>query len=386
MSLLLNKLFASVAWSHFIVDSMNGQRLVFFTFLAVMLGMSNQELAMFSTIYMITAAFSQPIFGLIADRVGSRWVVAGGVIWMAGFFALGLFIPGRIALLFLILASLGSGSFHSGGSMMATLIGRTLLAGRDATAASFFFLFGQMGYSFGPAVGGPILDLAGPRGLLFLPVLALFIGAAAAWQLGIYQREQKHRAKEQVVETARKKVKTGAVIALIIIAACQAWAQMNITTFLPKHLSDLGQPASIYGLAAALFSAGTAFGGVAGGYLADKLGKREVILWGLGMGSIPLALIAWSGSSIWVYPLAIASGALTGAAFSVIVVLAQRILPVGMGFASGLILGFIFSSGALGVLISGAWADLYGIPFVFVVNGGISLTGGLMALALRNKE
>jgi FSR family fosmidomycin resistance protein-like MFS transporter len=219
--------------------------------------------------------------------------------------------------------------------------------------------------------------------LIFLPVLALLIGIAAAWQLGIYEQNQKNMPKETVVETARQKTQTLVVAALIVIAACQAWAQMNITTFLPKHLSDLGQSASIYGLVAAFFSAGTAFGGVLGGYLGDKLGKREVILWGLGLGSIPLALIAWSGSSFWLYPLVIVSGALTGAAFSVIVVLAQRVLPVGMGLASGLILGFIFSSGALGVLISGVWADTYGIPFVFMVNGGISLVGGLLALALR---
>src|SRR4030067_1149705 len=97
MPLLLDALFSSVALSHFAVDLLNGQRAVILAFLSVSLGLSNTTLGFFSTIYVITGALFQPIFGYFADRSGPRWVVSGGVLWIAGFFSLALVTPGTLA-------------------------------------------------------------------------------------------------------------------------------------------------------------------------------------------------------------------------------------------------------------------------------------------------
>ena len=64
------------------------------------------------------------------------------------------------------------------------------------------------------------------------------------------------------------------------------------------------------------------------------------------------------------------------------VVLAQRIIPGGMALASGLILGFIFSSGALGLLYTGHLAELYGFPYVLTLTTGLVLVASPLALLL----
>jgi FSR family fosmidomycin resistance protein-like MFS transporter len=64
-------------------------------------------------------------------------------------------------------------------------------------------------------------------------------------------------------------------------------------------------------------------------------------------------------------------------AYTVIVVMAQRLIPGGAGLASGLILGFIFSSGALGGLLTGYMADWLGLPLVFTMSAGLVVLGAV---------
>jgi FSR family fosmidomycin resistance protein-like MFS transporter len=67
------------------------------------------------------------------------------------------------------------------------------------------------------------------------------------------------------------------------------------------------------------------------------------------------------------------------------VIFAQRIIPGGMALASGLALGFIFSSGALGLLYTGHLAELYGFPYVLTLTTGMVLVASPLALFLHDR-
>jgi MFS family permease len=69
MSLLLDRLFAIVAFGHLAVDIINGQRAVLLTYLSSPLGLSNTALSLVSTVYITVGALSQPYCHL-ADRWG----------------------------------------------------------------------------------------------------------------------------------------------------------------------------------------------------------------------------------------------------------------------------------------------------------------------------
>lgn len=379
MPLLLDSLFSSIAFGHFMVDLLNGSRPVLLAYLSEPLGLTNANIGLISTLYVATASITQPAFGWLSDRFGPRWLAAGGLLWMMVFFTLAMFLPGTEALLFLVIASLGSAALHPAGAMQATVRGRTHYAGRETTAASFFFLFGQMGLFLGPIIAGPLLDRFGLLGLLIPAGLCLPVALNAGWQL---RHTRPAHATEKVRSASKIRHGIGFIVILTTVAVLQAWAQQNMITFIPKYLKDLGQTPAIYGLIAGLFMGGSALGNVLGGHLADRFGKQRVAGAMLALAGIPLFLISMVGWSPWLFLLVPLSGMLTGSVHSIIVVIAQGIIRGGMALASGLTLGIMFTAGSFGTLLSGPLADAWGFPLVFQMTAGLVLVAALATLRL----
>ncbi len=378
MPLLFDALFSSVALSHFMVDIFNSARPVLLTYL----GLSETQIAWISTIYIWASALTQPFFGWLSDRVGPRWLAAGGVLWMTVFFSGAVYFPGAGGLISLIIAAFGSSAFHPVGTVQATLQGRNHLAGRETTAASLFFTAGQMGHFIGPIITGLILARLGLPWLLILSIVSIPIGFSLAYQL---RHNHPHPKPTNGDNTIRLQASIGFILLLAIVATLQSWSQSNMIAFVPKYLKDMGLSAVTYGNIAGLFMGGSALGNVIGGHLGDKYTKRKVAAIALLLSALPIYIISQIGWSPWLYVLIPLAGASTGSVHSIMVVLAQRIISGGMALASGLILGFIFSAGALGLLFTGPLAENYGFPTVLLLTTGLVLVASPLALMLKEQ-
>jgi len=380
MSMLRDVSFMAVALAHLAVDVLNAQRGLLLAAWSIPLGLTNTAIGMVSMLYSFAASLSQPAFGVMADRAGPRRLAVGGVIWMAACFGLALVVQGYLALVLLILSALGSAAFHPAGTMESSEIGKLHFHGEAMTAASLFFMFGQAGYSVGPAIGGLLLGEWGAAGLLLLVPVVLSSGLFAAnhFQVAVPTAHVEGRPLLRFTTDLR----WTALAAFILVVALRSWSQTNLLTFLPKYYSDAGFSATVYGLMAALFMGGSALGGVAGGWLGDRLGGRMLTVWSLVLGAVPLALYPQFGLTPWAYLLAPAAGALTGFSHTILVVQAQSMMPGSVGAASGLILGFMFASGAVGTLLSGVQADRSGWDAMFLTTAAITLVAGVLALGI----
>ena len=376
MSLILDSLFSSVAFSHFVVDTFNASRPVLLTYL----GLTESQIALFSTIYIWTSALTQPFFGWISDRSGPRWLAAGGVLWMTVFYSAALLIPGNAGLACLIIAALGSSAFHPVGAVQATLRGRDLLKGRETTSTSIFFTAGQLGHFTGPIITGIILTTYKLPGMFIIPIVSIPIGFSVMYQL---RANHPHPKPTKTHQSNRMKVNLMFIVILALVATMQSWAQANMVNLIPKYIKDLGQSATIYGSMAGLFMGGSALGNIFGGYFGDRYPKRYVAAGVLFLAAIPIYIASLIGWSWWLFILVPLAGFFTGAVHSIMVVLSQRIIPGGMALASGLALGFIFSSGALGLLFTGHLAEVYGFPFVLTMTTGMVLVASPLALLLK---
>ncbi len=379
MPLLFDPLFTSVALGHLMVDVFNASRPVLLTYF----GMRESEIALISTIYIWSSSLTQPIFGWISDRIGPRWLAAGGVIWMGIFYSAALFIPGRLGLVCLIIAALGSSAYHPVGTVQATLQGRDHMKGRETTATSLFFMAGQSGWFLGPIITGLILAKYRVPGLIILPVMSLPIGVSLARRL---RANKPHPRPIPGQAPFHLQAGLGFILMLALVAALQSWAQANMVNLLPKYIKDLGQTATVYGSMAGLFMGGSALGNLIGGFLGDRYPKRLVAASALFLAALPLYIASRLGWSGWLYLLVPLAGAMTGSVHSIMVVLAQRIIPGGMALASGLVLGFIFSSGALGLLYTGYLAETRGFPSVLLMTTGMVLAASPLALMLKEPD
>lgn len=376
MSLILDSLFSSVAFSHFIVDTFNASRPVLLTYL----GLSESQIALFSTIYIWASAMTQPFFGWLSDRTGPRWLAAGGVLWMAVFYSLALLIPGNAGLACLIIAALGSSAFHPVGAVQAALRGRDLLKGKETTSTSIFFTAGQLGHFTGPILTGLILTRYQLPGMFVIPLVSVPIAFSVMYQL---RANHPHPVKSAAHVSSKARAGLLFILVLALVATMQSWAQANMVNLIPKYIKDLGQGAAVYGSMAGLFMGGSALGNVLGGYFGDRYPKRYVASTVLFLAAIPIFLVSRIGWSWWLFVLVPLAGAFTGAVHSIMMVIAQRIIPGGMALASGLAMGFIFSSGALGLLLTGRLAELYGFPFVLTLTTGMVLLAAPFALLLK---
>jgi len=361
------------------VDVFNSSRPVLLTYL----GLSETQIALISTIYIWASALTQPFFGWISDRVGPRWLAAGGVLWMTLFFSGAVYVPGVGGLICLIIAALGSSSFHPVGTTQAILQGRNILAGHETTAASLFFMAGQMGHFIGPVITGLILARLGLPWLLILSLISVPFGVSLAYQL---RHNHPHPKPTNGDERIRLQASLGFIVLLAIVATLQSWSQSNMISFFPKYIKDMGFAATTYGNIAGLFMGGSALGNVIGGYYGDRYSKNKVAAIALILAALPIFVMSKIGWSPWLYVLIPLAGACTGSVHSIMVVLAQRMISGGMALASGLILGFIFSSGALGMLLTGPIAEMYGFPTVLVITAGLVLVASPLAWMLNEKS
>ncbi len=379
MSLFRHKVFAAVIFGHLIIDIFNSMGGVLVTFLSIPLALTAAQIGLALSAYQFLAGVTQPLFGWLADKLGTRWLGPGSVGWTVSFIALSVFLGQTTHnfVLFMIpfsLAAVGSGAFHP----MATMHSMNVVAGQAATATGMFFLFGQTGLAAGPFLGGLILDHVGPSGIYTLAALTIPVLLFMAYAMR-HTSLQPHESGG--MGTPEVKVRWGAIGLLALITGLRSWVVLGTVSFLPKMFQDMGWEATAYGLITSSYWLASGVTGVMGGGLADRWGRRQVVFVTMLLGSIPIYFLPLNDS--WIaFPLAILVGGLTGASHSILVVIAQALLPGRPAFASGVTLGYLFGTGAVAAWVVGLLADSWGLTPVIQAGAGIGILAAILAFLL----
>ncbi len=384
--LIRDSYFLAVSLNHFAVDLLNSQLGILVVFLAPVLGLANSDIGLIVLIYTSVGALTQPIFGWLADRYSTRWISGASLLWIVLWMSTAVSTKIEWAIPLLVVGSLGSAGFHAAGTERATERGSVIMLGRAATAASLFFLFGLTGHAFGPAIGGFIIERTGIRGVLVLTVLALPVAFNSIYRLYWSADDQRQESNgtnetksEKVSEFYKNRWIIGVFVVMILLRTAPGMTSM---TFLPKLFQDRGYAPGAYGIITSVFMGATAIGGLAGGLLADRWGRLRLIFWSLLLAVLPMYYYPVISEPI-IYPIVFLAGSLNGASFSVVVVLAQSLLPSRRAFASGLTLGAMFASGSLGSYLFGLAADVYPLSRVMQTNGVLCLLAALLSLYLQ---
>ena len=250
--------FLAVTAGHLAIDIWNSMGPVLVAFLRAPLGLSAAEVGLAVGSYQFLAGVTQPPFGWLADRVGSRILGPLSVVWTIGLVTLALLVATRtrsygLFLGIFSLAALGSGAFHPQGVMHSA---RAAAAGRVATATAIFFLCGQVGLAGGPVLSGYLLESAGPTGIFALASMALPVAvlmavglrgtagtpiASPAPAAGRTVAPPRPVAPQSGLAPPRARRTTVMVVALLaVIFTCRGWVTIGTAAFLPSLFQAAG--------------------------------------------------------------------------------------------------------------------------------------------------
>ena len=400
---LRDRSYKAVSLVHFFVDILNNSRSLLVALLAVSIGLSNTQVGLALLLYNVGSSLSQPFFGVLADRQGPRRYIVGGLAWMIVLYSLAAVLGDWPALVAITLAGIGSGAVHPAGTKVAS----ETSAETRTQATGVFFASGQTGLFLGPVLAGVLLTLFGQPGYLFLtglatsalyyawrfvkngPVVEISSEAIKAAEIArpVEQPPQLTQtlARMRRIWDRTRRVPWGTVLPLIIVIICSSTVGIAIINFAPKLFTEMGYQPLYVGVVTGMYMLGSAVGGIIGGTIADRSGRRLAIRIGLVGSIIPIYLYIPAGDP-WRFVLLLLAGFFAGMPHSVLVIMAQALMPGRRGFASGLILGLMFFSGAIGTFILGLVADEIGLATALQALIIIPIVAAVATLFLPGQE
>jgi FSR family fosmidomycin resistance protein-like MFS transporter len=128
-----------------------------------------------------------------------------------------------------------------------------------------------------------------------------------------------------------------------------------------------------------------AVGTFLGGPLADRFGKRNVILFSM-LGTVPFSLALPYVSPLLAYVFLALIGLVLMSSFSVTVVYAQELVPGKIGTMSGLTVGLAFGMGAIGGVALGFFIDKIGLNPTIISVGFLPIFGLLTFLLPKDER
>jgi FSR family fosmidomycin resistance protein-like MFS transporter len=379
MATFRNRGLVTLMLGHFTVDSYVGLLPVLYPLLIHRFHLDLATVGLVTFAYSGMASVSQPPFGILADRYGTRFTGVA-LAWTAVTFASVGFMPTFPALVAAAaLAGLGSGAFHPLGALTV----RGLLPSRGAnTAMSVYVTGGTIGVAAGPLIGVVLYGVFGTRGTLLTLLPGMAIGA---YLLLAMRRQSARRRPAAAVPAWRGSVPLVPIAATVGMMASRNCTVFTLQGFTPTWYHELGYQPWFYGPLVTTLVLSSALGTVGCGALADRFDRKTVILVSVVL-SIPAValyvLVPGPLGFVW----AVLVGFLAASTAPLTLMMAQELMVGRAGLASGLIMGLAFVTGAIGVPLTGAVADRFGLQLALGLQVGVVVASIGIALLLPSEE
>ena len=366
---------ALLSSGHFATDFANGVLPALLPFLKDRFSLSYTAVGGVILASQASSSLIQPVFGLWSDRRGAMWLLPAGVALAGVGLALAADAPSFwLVLLLVLISGLGSAAYHPEGSKFASLVsGR-----RRASGMAWFSIGGNLGFALGPIAATAVIAAFDLRGGLILAVPGLLVAiaflAAAPYLRSFAPEPGTARAPAGEDDPYAMKLLLG-VIALRSVA----W--FGLVTFVPLWEVSLGHSKS-HGnhlLALMLFAGGV--GTLALGPLADRFGRRPVLLASV-LATGPLVLVfVLVGGVPGAVALALIGVCVVGT-FGVTMVMGQEYMPRHIGTASGLVIGLSVGLGGVAAVGLGRLADMTSLRTALLVAAAAPMLAAALAFLL----
>ncbi|MBN1217465.1 MAG: MFS transporter [Anaerolineae bacterium] len=380
-----------MATAHLTIELCNNFLPVVYPLFISSMGLTYTQVGVVTLIAGTSGTLTQPIFGYLSDRWGSRRLTVLSIAWIGITMGLVGFATNYSTLILLAaLGALGSAAFHPAGATVALTSSN---GNRRGTAVSIFSVSGNVGTALSPlfiTVGIGWLGLQGTS--VLIPVAVLF-------SLFLHQQLERekqlagvHPAKSAFEHqpNAPKNIEKGALLGLILVVMAimsRTWFQVTLMTYLPEWIRSQGNALAWGGQMLSVMLIAIGVGSLTGGTLSDYIGRWQVL-------ALSLVLLA---PAHWLFLLATGPaqmalvatmGVLIGASFPVGLVMAQDAWPSRVGVATALVMGLGWTTGGIGASITGFIADQFSltIGLQFLILAPLVGVGCLLVYAVLERS
>jgi FSR family fosmidomycin resistance protein-like MFS transporter len=329
----------------------------------------------------ISSSVVQPLFGSYSDRAPAPWLLPAGVISACLGVALAGIAPSYPLVFAAVLFSgLGVAAYHPEGSRFANYVSGS----RRATGMSYYSLGGNVGFALGPLMSTPLLLVFGLDGMLAFVLLAAVMGALMSSEL---RRLVTFQPARKPAPAGGRKADPGVddtsgFVKLLAVICARSFAFYTLLGLVPLYfIGALGSSDATANAALAGMLVFGAIGTLVGGRLADRIGRKPVLVASLALQA-PLLLAATVVGIVPAMILFAALGFVAISSFSVTVVMGQEYLPSRIGLASGFTLGAAIGIGGLAAPVFGLISDKFSLETAVQTLAILPAAGALLALAL----
>jgi len=342
---------AALSGGHCAVDFPGGALPALLPFLVDKFNLSYTLAAVIMLASTASSSVVQPLFGHWSDRRGGIWLLPAGVAVAA--VGIGLASSAQsyaLVLVFVVLSGLGVAAYHPEASKFAAFAsGR-----RRASGMSLFSIGGNVGFALGAVVATPLVLALGLSGGLLLAVPGLLAAAiliAVVPFLRGFAPENQAEARAGAGENRR-----GPLALLLAVISVRSIAWYGLITFVPLWELHLGHSKGEASRLLALMLIAGGIGTIVAGPVADRLGRRPVLLASIAATPPLILVFVLVGGVPGAIALSLVGICVIGT-FGVTMVMSQEYMPRNLGMASGLAIGLSVAPGGALAVALGALAD-----------------------------
>jgi len=349
----------AIVLGHLTVDMQTGSLAVLLPVLLKVFSLDYTGAAAIMSFNNIVIAVAQPLFGILGDRKQMRWLVyAGCLLTGVGMVAV-MFLPSYwLIVAAVVLSGLGSAMFHP----EALSVVRAISGQKAATASSFFFFGGNLGFAAGPLLVAWLMHGWGTHAAIWMMVPTVVALGFLVANAGVIRKPAVARSAVHVQHgVQRRHQNLGLILLLLALITVQTIVLSGLKTFIPLYYEEFGQlSADWIALMLTIISLTGAVGTLFGGIAAERIGRKMVII--LASLFVLGTLFAAFRSDGWLQLLMLAlTGFFLSMPWPLSVVMVQEAMPNNVGLASGLTLGLAYGASGLGIAALGRIGDLFGL-------------------------
>ncbi len=332
------------------------------------------------TFVSMSAALSQPVTAILVDRWPRLPWLAVGMVGSALFITSIGWAPNFTILT--VMAAVGGSMVGLCHPDMASRAG-ALSENRKGLVVSVFIAGGRVGHGLGPVIAIGIVSLGGMEWLSAFTLVA--VAMALAVKYGLPEPESPPGSGDKKASiwdfvTALRTAGTPLVL-LSGVTICRAVVNINFISLIPSLYAEHGMSIWSGGAASAIMLTSGALGVLAGGFLGDRFGKKELIVGGIGLGALCVCAFLIAPPE-WGFVLLALLGVATYLPMGVTMAFAQQLMPHNRGLASSITLGLSWFIASLSVYPMSVLGEWYGLANAFWALPGFFIAACAFALFL----